>query len=228
MTAAIVVLAAGSGSRVGAGRNKVLLELDGMPLLAHSVLTALSVEEVSRVVLVVRPAERDAVAADLAPHLGDRDIWIVAGGAERHDSEHRALEALRADIESGAVGVVAIHDGARPLATATLFRTVIDAAARHGAAVPGVPVGRLSTADGARAPEGLVAVQTPQAFDARAALAAYDAAAVDGFTGTDTAACLERYSDVRVRHVPGEPANLKVTFAEDLPLARELLRTATG
>lgn len=227
MTAAIVVLAAGSGRRVGAGKNKVLLDLDGMPLLARTLTTALAVEDVVRVVLVVRPEDRDEVVAGLAPHL-ERDVWLVDGGAERHDSEYRALQALRADIESGAVAVVAIHDGARPLATPALFRAVIDAALVHGAAVPGVAVGRLSTSDGGLAPAGLVAVQTPQAFDARAALAAYDAAEADGFTGTDTAACLERYADLRAHRVTGEPTNLKVTFAEDLPLARELLRTTTG
>ena len=103
MTAAIVVLGAGSGRRVGAGTNKVLLELDGVPLLTHSVRNALAVADVARVVLVVRPEDRDEVAAGLAPYLLERDVWVVDGGAERHDSEHRALQALRTDIESGAV-----------------------------------------------------------------------------------------------------------------------------
>ncbi len=60
--------------------------------------------------------------------------------------------------------------------------------------MPAVSAGQLNRADGSRAPDDLVAVQTPQAFGARALLSAYDAAAADGFTGTDTAACLERYA----------------------------------
>jgi len=122
---------------------------------------------------------------------------------------------------------VAIHDGARPLASAALFRAVIDVAAGDGAAVPGVPAGRLNTVDGGLAPDDLVAVQTPQAFAASTLLAAYDAADADGFTGTDTAACLERYADVTVRAVDGERRNLKITYPDDLRLAEELI-AATG
>lgn len=224
--AAIVLLAAGSGRRVGADRNKVLLPLGGVPVLAHSVRTALAVDGVHRIVVVVRHEDRADVADAVAPHLGSHDMWLVDGGEERHDSEHRALTALRSDIERGEIDVVAVHDGARPLASAALFRTVIDAAAHHGAAVPSVPAGRLNTEAGRLVPEDLVAVQTPQAFAAGPLLAAYDAADADGFTGTDTAACLERYADVAIRPVDGERRNLKVTFADDLRLAEELLALA--
>jgi 2-C-methyl-D-erythritol 4-phosphate cytidylyltransferase len=220
---AIVLLGAGSGRRVGSERNKVLLPLAGVPVLAHSIITALQVEGAHRVVVVVRAQDRAEVAEALAPHLGTHDIWLVDGGNERHDSEYQALQALRGDIESGEIDVVAIHDGARPLASAALFRAVIDAAAADGAAVPAVAAGRLNAADGSSAPDGLVAVQTPQAFDARVLLAAYDAADADGFVGTDTAASLERYAEVTVRAVSGERRNLKITFAEDLRLAEALL-----
>jgi 2-C-methyl-D-erythritol 4-phosphate cytidylyltransferase len=221
---AIVLLAAGSGRRVGADRNKVLLPLAGLPVLAHSVRTALAVDGAHRIVVVVRHDDRAAIAAALAPHLGSHDVWLVDGGEERHDSEYRALAALRSDIEHGEIDVVAIHDGARPLASAALFRTVVEAAAVHGAAVPTVPCGRLNTEDGRLAPGSLVAVQTPQAFAAGTLLAAYDAADADGFTGTDTAACLERYDDVEIRAVQGERRNLKVTYADDIRLAEELLQ----
>jgi 2-C-methyl-D-erythritol 4-phosphate cytidylyltransferase len=225
---AIVLLGAGSGRRVGAERNKVLLALAGVPVLAHSVATALQVDGAHRVVVVVRAQDRTEVAEALSPHLGTHDVWLVDGGDARHDSEYRALQALRADIERGEIHVVAIHDGARPLASAALFRAVIDAAAAEGAAVPAVGAGRLNTIEGSLAPDGLVGVQTPQAFDARALLSAYDAATADGFAGTDTAACLERYAEVTVRTVPGERRNLKITFADDLRLAEELARTGLG
>jgi 2-C-methyl-D-erythritol 4-phosphate cytidylyltransferase len=222
-SAAIVLLAAGSGQRVGADRNKVLLPLDGVAVLAHSVRTALRVAGVHRVLVLVRPDERADVTAAVAPHLGTHDVWLVDGGEQRHDSEYAALQALRPDIAAGEIEVVAIHDAARPLASPALFRAVIDVAATSGAAVPALRADQLNEEDGALAVPDLAAVQTPQAFAAGALLAAYDAADADRFVGTDTAACLERYSDVAVRAVPGERRNLKITFAEDLLLAEEIL-----
>ena len=226
--AAVVVLAAGSGRRVGAATNKVLLPLDGEPVLAHSVRTALDVEGVHRIVVVVRPEDRDDVAAALTPHLGPHDVWLVDGGAERHDSEDRALQVLRPDIEAGEIEVVAIHDAARPLAGAQLFRTVIDVAAAHGGAVPARTVPALCGPDGRSAGTDLAAVQTPQAFVAGPLLGAYDAARSDGFSGTDTAACLERYADVDVVAVDGEASNLKVTYPDDLALAEQLISATRG
>lgn len=227
--AAVVILAAGAGRRVGAETNKVLLPLDGLPILVHSVRTALRVPDIHRLVVVVRPEEREEVAAALAPHLGAHDAWIVDGGAERHDSEDRALAALRADIEAGELDVIAIHDAARPLASAALFAAVLARAATTGAAVPAVAVPPLSNSDGSPAAADLVAVQTPQAFAARPLLDAYDAARRDGFGGTDTAASLERYAGLAIARVEGERTNVKVTYPEDLAFAEELLNaTAPG
>jgi 2-C-methyl-D-erythritol 4-phosphate cytidylyltransferase len=87
-----------------------------------------------------------------------------------------------------------------------------------------VPLGHLvRAADAASAGADLVGVQTPQAFRAADLLAAYTAADADGFEGTDTASCLERYGRVRVVAVPGSPLNLKITFPEDVDLAEALL-----
>jgi 2-C-methyl-D-erythritol 4-phosphate cytidylyltransferase len=221
--AAAVVLAAGSGSRVGAEVNKVLLPLDGVPILARSVRPVLDVEGVHRIVLVVRPEDRDAVSETIAPHLGAHDLWVVDGGEQRHDSEWQALRVLARDIENGELDVVAIHDGARPLAGPGLWRAVIDAAREHGGAIPVVATPRLTRTDGSLAPAGLVGVQTPQAFRAAELLEAYRRSREDGFVGTDTAACLERYAGVRVVGVPSTAANLKVTFPEDVGLAEVLL-----
>ena len=221
--AAAVILAAGSGTRVGADVNKVLLRVHGVPILARSVKTVLEVVGVHRIVLVVRPEDRDAVSEAVGPHLGAHDLWVVDGGAHRHDSEWQALRTLAAEIEEAEIEVVAIHDAARPLASVSLWREVIDAAAEHGGAIPVVPTARLSQRDGTVATAGLVGVQTPQAFAARELLGAYRQADRDGFIGTDTAACLERYADIVVAGVPSTAANLKVTFAEDIALAEALL-----
>lgn len=218
-----MLLAAGSGTRVGAEVNKVLLPLAGVPVLAHSIRAVLEVPGMHRVVLVVRPEDREAVADAVGPHLGTHDLWVVDGGTHRHDSEWQALRTLADDIETGELDVVAIHDGARPLATPRLWSSVIAAAAEHGGAIPVVASPQLSRRDGSLAPAPLVGVQTPQAFRARALLGAYRRAAADGFVGSDTAACLERYTEVVVAGVPSTAANLKVTFREDLALAERLL-----
>lgn len=223
--AAAVVLAAGSGTRVGAERNKVLLEVAGRPVLAHSVRTALAVPDVVRVLLVVRPGEESVVADALAPHLAETDeVTLVTGGATRHGSEQRALRALRDDIAAGAVDVVAIHDGARPLASVQLWTDTIRAAARQGGALPVRRVaGLLRRADAVRVPP-LGGVQTPQAFRADVLASAFDAAAADGAEGTDTAATVERYApEVEIAAVAAPPENIKVTFAGDLAVAEALL-----
>lgn len=219
--AAVVVLAAGSGTRVGAGTNKVLLPLGDRPLLAWSVLDALALEDVRRVLVVVRPGEADLVGSELAPHLGAGEIGIVEGGATRHGSESNALRALAPEVEAGAIDVIAIHDGARPLAGRELFAATIDAARACGGAIPVVRLPGLLALDGRSLPE-LDGVQTPQAFRAPELLAAYAAAEADGFDGTDTAACWSRYTDLPVVAVGSSPRNLKVTFPEDLALADRL------
>lgn len=224
MPAAVVILAAGAGSRVGAGVNKVLLPLGGRPVLVWSVAAALALPDVSRVLLVVRPGEQEAVADAVAPHLGPDEVGIVEGGPTRHASEWAALRALAREIESGEVDVVAVHDGARPLATTELFAATFTAAREHGGAVPAVPLTNVVRADGARVPEDLVVVQTPQAFRAPELLAAYRAADADGFEGTDTAACVERYADLRISAVASTSGNLKITFPDDVSLAARLPR----
>jgi 2-C-methyl-D-erythritol 4-phosphate cytidylyltransferase len=219
--AAVVILAAGAGARVGAGTNKVLLPLGDRPVLAWSVRDAAALEDVRRLLVVVRPGEQEQVAAALSPHLGTTEVGIVEGGPTRHASEWNALRALAAEIGSGAIDVVAIHDGARPLAGPALFEATLAAARRHGGAIPVVPVRGLLALDGRDLPE-LDAVQTPQAFRAADLLAAYARAAADGFDGTDTAACLARYADLPVAAVPSSPRNIKITFPEDLDLALRL------
>lgn len=222
MPAAVVILAAGSGSRVGAELNKVLLPLGDATVLAWSVRDALALPDVRRLLVVVRPEDRAAVAAAVAPHLGEREVLVVDGGPTRHASEWAALQVLADDITSGEVDVVAVHDGARPLAGVDLWRDVVTAARDVGGAIPVVPMTHLLHADLTLVAEEVGGVQTPQAFRARDLLAAYRAAAADGFEGTDTAACVAAYADVTVAAVPSTALNLKVTFPEDLALALEL------
>ncbi|GAB2743727.1 IspD/TarI family cytidylyltransferase [Nocardioides pakistanensis] len=225
---AVVLLAAGEGRRVGAGTNKVLLPLLGEPVFTWSLRTVLGLPGVTQVVLVIRPEDRAEVERGLdlvAEHHPGAQVWIAAGGSTRHGSEWNALQVIAPAVDAGEVDVVAIHDTARPLADAALFEAVAAAAHEHGGALPVRRQRSLLARDRARGLDSdLVAVQTPQAFRARPLLDAYRRAERDGFTGTDTASCVEAYTDTVIRCVDSPATNIKITFPEDVSLAERLLR----
>jgi 2-C-methyl-D-erythritol 4-phosphate cytidylyltransferase len=224
MRAAVVVLAAGAGTRVGAELNKVLLPVAGVPIVARSVRTACSVPGVERVVVVVRDGEQRAVRTAVEPHLPDDapEVAMVVGGASRHASEWAALQLLAASIDAGELDVVALHDAARPFAGVPLYEAVLAAARRLGGAIPVTRLTDVVSVDGTPLPPSLVGVQTPQAFGAAELLAAHRAAARDGFEATDTAGCLAAYVDVTIGAVESRPDNLKVTVAGDVKVAETL------
>jgi 2-C-methyl-D-erythritol 4-phosphate cytidylyltransferase len=227
-TAAAVVLASGSGVRVGGERNKVYLPLLGRPVLAWSLRVFAEIPDIGRLVLVVRPQDLNLAQQVLASELPGYLVDIVHGGAQRQDSELMALRHLAPGIESGQIGTVLIHDAARPLVTPGLVAAVLAAAAEPGGAVPGVPRDGVLRAspDGTMAEADLgtmMAMQTPQGFPARALLAAYERAAADGFYGTDTAACVPRHTGIPVRCIPGDSRNMKITYPHDLAVAARLV-----
>lgn len=209
MRVAAIVVAAGGGSRFGA--RKQFEVLAGEPVAATAVRACRSVAE--RVVLVAPPdALGDALGADA----------VVPGGTTRSASVRAGLDAL------GDADVVVVHDAARPLASPGLFASVLAALdPERGVvgAVPAVPVvdtlKRLDRDGGVAATldrEGLVAVQTPQAFVTEVLRAAHLA----GDDATDDAALVERAGG-HVAVVAGEARNLKLTTREDLEAARRLL-----
>lgn len=225
-----VVLAAGLGARVGADGNKAYLPLAGRSMVAWSLNVVTRVPEIARTVLVYRRGERDLAGDTVTAELPAVTAELVEGGESRHASEFNVLRYLADDIESGAVDVVLIHDAARPLAGLDMFVTALSVAREFGGAIPALTIpdvvlgGIEPTSGGAN----LVRVQTPQAFRARPLLHAYRAAAADGFEGTDTSSCIEKYTDEQVRTFPGEEGNLKVTYAHDVALAGCLLTRRLG
>ncbi len=226
VSVAAIVLAGGSGTRVQADVNKVYLPIRDRDMLEYSLETMDRSPRISRVVLVVRDSDVSDAELLIAEAMPSKLTDVIVGGSSRHRSEMAGLNALRSEIESGAVDLVAIHDGARPFMTLDLLEQVIDAAAKYGGAVPGLTIDEpLYRREADRAvmlpPDSLRRVQTPQAFLARPLITAYDAAAVDGFEGVDTAETVERYADVETAIVPGDPRNLKVTFVEDFFAAEE-------
>jgi 2-C-methyl-D-erythritol 4-phosphate cytidylyltransferase len=221
---AVVVLAAGAGTRVGGRVNKILLPVAGVPVVARSVRAALGAAGVRRVVLVARAGDEDAVRRAVEPGLADDapEVVLITGGETRHESEWQALLLLAPDIEAGLIDVIVIHDAARPLAPVGLFDRVVAEAVRLGAAIPVADLPAPLHRDGAPVPPHVAGVQTPQAFRARPLLAAYRRAELDGFGATDTAGCIARYSDLPIVAVPSTTRNLKITVADDLRVAEAL------
>jgi 2-C-methyl-D-erythritol 4-phosphate cytidylyltransferase len=227
-----VVLAAGAGTRVGNSRNKVYLPLGGRRIVTWSLELFRQVPGIGRLVLVVRDDDRELAAEVLDRELAGVAVELVTGGETRHESEYRALLHLADDIRRGEIDLVLVHDAARPLTPVRVVEEVLATAERTGGAIPALPLedvagvdehGRISEPDRT----DMVRVQTPQAFRSAQLLAAYEAAAADGFAGTDTASCVERYEGVAVHVVAGDPRNLKVTYADDLFMA-ELMLAASG
>lgn len=224
-----VVLAAGTGSRVGADGNKAYLPVAGRPMVAWSLETLTRVPGVGQVVLVYRPGELD-LARDLARHeIPTAPIEFVEGGASRHGSEVNVLRHLASRIESGLIDVVLIHDAARPVAAPELFVRGLALAREFGGAVPALPLPNVvTTALEEPAETPLVAVQTPQAFRAAPLLEAYRNAERHRFEGTDTSSCIEAFTDLAVQTFPGELRNIKVTFARDIAIAEHLLQSVSA
>src|SRR3954447_16810586 len=134
--AGVVVLGGGSGTRLGAEVNKVYLPLAGRPLLSWSLQWIAQVPEISTLVLVVRPEDVTLAEEVLDREARALEVRLVVGGATRHESENAALVHLAPYVEAGELDVVAVHDGARPLARPAAFPSVLSTAAGVGGAAP--------------------------------------------------------------------------------------------
>jgi 2-C-methyl-D-erythritol 4-phosphate cytidylyltransferase len=221
-TVASVVLAAGSGTRFGQNINKVWLPLNGRHIISRSLTNAAASFKDARVIVVINPDDeefaRKALEADTMP----ASIEIVYGGASRHESEYNALQHLKPAILAGEIDIVLIHDGARPLATPELFGAISAGAAQHGGAIPTIALDPREM-DTVRK-ETVARVQTPQGFRAQPLLEAYEKSIKEGFIGTDTSACMEKYCpEVTILAVPGDVFNFKITYPQDLTTAELLV-----
>lgn len=217
----VAVPAAGVGRRMG-GVRKAFLELEGEPVLVHALRPFLAREDVTAVVVALAPG--DALEPPGWLTGLDPRIRVVAGGSTRSESVRNAVLALPDDV-----GVVVVHDAARPLVSADTLARCVEVASGGEGAVAGSPavdtlkeVGEdgmvLDTVDRSR----FWHAHTPQAFPAGLAFHVYGRG---GAEATDDAALVERAGG-RVRMVDGGRWNLKVTRPEDVPVAEALLRLA--
>jgi 2-C-methyl-D-erythritol 4-phosphate cytidylyltransferase/2-C-methyl-D-erythritol 2,4-cyclodiphosphate synthase len=225
--AALVVPAAGRGSRFGSAENKIWAELAGRPVLAWALAPFQDHPEIKEIVIAGAEEELDRLrdAAAAFPKVSA----VVRGGATRPESVGLGLAAM-----SGTCDIILVHDAARPCVTTETISRVIDASRACGAAVPGLPVSdtvKRAGNDGLiletvpRA--GLWTVQTPQGARLERLKAAYDRLGPGVAQYTDEASVLEA-AGFPVHVVEGDPDNLKVTLPGDLERARAVLGARAG
>jgi 2-C-methyl-D-erythritol 4-phosphate cytidylyltransferase/2-C-methyl-D-erythritol 2,4-cyclodiphosphate synthase len=221
--AAVIIAAAGSGSRMQADIPKQFLELAGKPLLIHTVEPFYRSEVIGPIVVAASPEHRALTRELLDLHFPDTSaITVVAGGSRRQDSVKCGLDSIADDCR-----VILVHDGARPLVSADLIRRCHEAIVEHGAAIAAVPVKDTLKREGDRGiiaatidRTGLWQAQTPQGATRELLERAYRLNGEQ--TVTDEASLFENTS-IAVRIVAGEEANIKVTRPEDLILAASIL-----
>lgn len=217
-----VIVAAGSSRRMG-GENKLLLPLDDAPVLAHTLSAFEKCAAIRDIVLVCR--EQDILPySDLARAFGISKLHTVTrGGDSRTASVLAGITAAPEDT-----GLVAVHDGARPLVSEAVITEAVYAAAEYGAAAPVVPVkdSIKRIQDGSIAADvprdTLAAVQTPQVFDRALLTRALQTAARENRSFTDDCAAVEAMGQA-VRATHGSYENIKITTPEDILVAEAFL-----
>lgn len=225
MKASAIIVAAGSGVRLGSNVPKAFVKVGDHAMLWYSLAAIAKVASITEVVIAVPQGFEKAARAETAAAGLSVAVKITPGGVERQDSVRIALELTSAESE-----LVIVHDAARPLATAAMFEACLAAAARAGGAIAAVPVAdtlkrvadgeKTITATVARA--GLWQAQTPQAFRRDALVAAHRRAISEGIVATDDADLVER-TGVRVEVVECSTANIKITTQSDLAMVEAML-----
>ena len=225
---AAVIVAAGRGSRMGLGRNKVLADVAGVPVIVRTVRALAQTALFDGGIVVVTGAEdMEQMRALMAAH--GLDVTLTEGGTDRQQSVHHGLLAV-----NPAADIIAIHDGARPLVTRAVIERTIESAKRCGSGVAAVTLKdtvKRVDAEGAVIDtpnrETLRAVQTPQTFDARLIRAAHERFADSAERATDDAALAER-ALCRVMLTEGDVENIKLTTPEDMLLAQQVILRREG
>jgi 2-C-methyl-D-erythritol 4-phosphate cytidylyltransferase len=220
----LLIAAAGSGRRMGASGNKLLLEVAGRPVLAWTLDAALACAAIRWIGIVGQPVDAEAVAAIVAAAAPDRPVHWILGGDSRQESVRRGLAALPAE----AAGVL-IHDGARALVEPELLERCAAAVAAGRAVIAAAPVtDTIKQVDGAgtiiATPDRsqLWAAQTPQGFPVGDLRQAHATAHERGWSVTDDAALFERLG-LAVQVLEAPPSNIKITTPFDLTVAEAVL-----
>ncbi|PEZ72459.1 2-C-methyl-D-erythritol 4-phosphate cytidylyltransferase [Bacillus sp. AFS017274] len=222
----VVIPAAGQGKRMKAGKNKLFIELSGIPIIVYTLRVFEEDPDCRGIILSINPAEKDYFSQLIAAYGLKKVKKLVMGGKERQQSVYNGLQHAGEEI-------VLVHDGARPFINVGQISELTTAATLHGGAVIAVPVkDTIKKASNNKVVEtversSLWAVQTPQAFRVSILKSAYEQAEAEAFLGTDDASLLERINE-QVVIIEGNYDNIKITTQEDLYFAEAILHKQHG
>ncbi|MFQ5834556.1 MAG: 2-C-methyl-D-erythritol 4-phosphate cytidylyltransferase [bacterium] len=221
-------MAAGKGARFGDLRPKQFCLLGGRLLLSWTIERFEECKLIDNIILVVPPAMSKYVKETVISSSRYKKVKaIVEGGKERGDSVFEGLQEVDTTTD-----IVLIHDGVRPLISCHLIERVIDQVKECKAAVLGIPLRETvkETEGGSVVSKTLnrrklYSIQTPQGFRRDLILKAYEEAKKEGWWASDDAGLVERLGE-KVKIIPGEETNIKITTSLDLKFAEMLLRTS--
>ncbi|CAH0200108.1 MULTISPECIES: 2-C-methyl-D-erythritol 4-phosphate cytidylyltransferase [Peribacillus] len=217
----VVIPAAGQGKRMKAGKNKLFIELSGIPIIVYTLRVFEEDPDCRGIILSINPAEKDYFSQLISAYGLKKVKKLVKGGKERQQSVYNGLQHAGEEI-------ILVHDGARPFINLGQISELTTAASLHGGAVIAVPVkDTIKKASNKKVVEtversSLWAVQTPQAFRVSILKSAYEQAEAEAFLGTDDASLLERINE-QVVIIEGNYDNIKITTQEDLYFAEAIL-----
>jgi 2-C-methyl-D-erythritol 4-phosphate cytidylyltransferase len=220
----LLIACAGSGRRMGAERNKLLLEVAGRPVLAWTLEAALACGDIRWIGIVGQPIDQAAIEGLVAAVNPDRPVVWIQGGDTRQESVSNGLAALPPEASS-----VLIHDGARCLVDPDLISRCAQAVAAGAAVIAAAPVtDTIKRVDG----DGVIqdtpdrsqlwGAQTPQGFPVQQLRDAHARAVAEGWSVTDDASLFERLGWA-VQVIEASPSNIKITTPFDLTIAAAVL-----
>jgi 2-C-methyl-D-erythritol 4-phosphate cytidylyltransferase len=220
----LLIACAGSGRRMGAERNKLLLEVAGRPVLAWTMEAALACGDIRWIGIVGQPIDQAAIKSLVAAVNPDRPVVWIQGGDTRQESVSNGLAALPPEASS-----VLIHDGARCLVDPDLISRCAQAVAAGAAVIAAAPVtDTIKRVDG----DGVIqdtpdrsqlwGAQTPQGFPVQQLRDAHARAVAEGWSVTDDASLFERLGWA-VQVIEASPSNIKITTPFDLTVAAAVL-----
>jgi len=223
MKVGAIIAAAGFGRRIKADRPKQLLELNGTPIIIHTIRKFDASPAVDYIIVTALRESVEEVRELVRSADFRKSVAVVEGGERRQDSVAAGLEHLQADTD-----VVAVHDGVRPFVSREDIENVVRQAERSGAAILAVPIVETvkqvekELVESTLTREHLVLAQTPQAFRTDVLKQAFERAQKDEYYGTDESSLVERIGHP-VAIVRGSERNIKITRPSDLTLARAFL-----
>ncbi|ARD48173.1 2-C-methyl-D-erythritol 4-phosphate cytidylyltransferase [Sporosarcina sp. P37] len=218
----VMIPAAGSGKRMGAGQNKLFLKIGEHPILYHTAGIFQEDPNCEEVIMAVKPEEQDTIQKILGQRKHAKPVTFVEGGGERQNSVAACIDAYKGN------GIVLVHDAARPFLNSSVISELVRTASEKGAAIAAVKAkdtikyAEDGTVRETLEREKLWLVQTPQAFRYELLKEASESAVRDGFLGTDESMLVERLGH-SVQVVESSYDNVKMTTREDLAIGEILL-----